>query len=330
MRNWIIRVAACAAIAVSAATLGFVAGAQDSKPEPVKTLKHNQVARVGERVISAEEFIQRLLERERLYTDPDLRSAKWALDSLVMEELINLEASRIGATIKARELDEEFGRRKTAWEAEFKAINDAVMEQQRKNGAEPKPYSREEFLRLKYNMTPAEFDDNMRRAANTALLRRMVVNYWKFSTISADAMGIYMRNRNQLEDVLARIKNGEKFGLVARQCSEEMQTRQNMGVIGTVYPKDGTLSNDVEEAFWKLKKDEVSEIIAVDFGFWIVKKTGEYPANEAPFFDQRPSCLDAPDPTDSLYMKWKNSTLAGERYTFERRMPGWDCQAGQD
>ncbi|MCA8914002.1 MAG: peptidylprolyl isomerase [Planctomycetes bacterium] len=330
MTNWIIRFCACGAIAVAAGAVGFVAGAQDAKPEPVRTLKVNQVARVGERVITAEEFIQRALERERLYTDPDLRSAKWALDSLVMEELINLEANRIGASVKARELDAEFKRRKEAWEAEFKAINDAVMEQQRKNGAEPKGYSREEFLRLKYNMSLSEFEDNMRRATSDALLRRMVVNYWKFSTISADAMGIYMRNRKQLEDVIARINKGEKFSLLAREVSEDMHTRQGMGVIGTIYPNDGSLTAEVDEAFWKLKKDEVSDIIPTEFGFWVVKKTGEFPANEAPFFDQRPSCIGAADPTDSLYQKWKNSTLASKRYTFERRMPGWDCQAGQD
>ena len=116
----------------------------------------------------------------------------------------------------------------------------------------------------------------------------------------------------------------------AVEFSEDMQTRENMGLIGVAYPKDGTFEPELEEPFWNLKANEVSDVIKTTRGFWIIKHGTDYPANEAEFYDMRPDCLNAPTPSDSLFLKWLNSTLASDRYTFERRMPGWDCQAGQD
>ncbi|MCB9932511.1 MAG: peptidylprolyl isomerase [Planctomycetes bacterium] len=336
MNRPVFRLGAVAVAVIAAGALGFAAGAQgvDGKP-PVRTLKVNEVARVGERVISAEEFIERLIEREKIYTDADLRNASSALDSLLIEEMLSLEAERLEAVPKIREINEEHGKLKEAWELQFKEINNAIVAEQRKRGLEEKPYSREEFLKLKYDMTPLEFDKHLEAVARQNLMRRLVVNYWRLSTDSAVAEGIYMRNLADIEKVRARLLKGEKLSVLARQYSEDMHTRQNGGLLGTAYRKDGTFNRDgtldttLEDAFWALEEGEYSKPTAAQDGFWVLRKGQFFPGNKAEFYQLRESCLNEPNPTDILLTKWRHATAAGGLYAYERRMPGWDCKAGE-
>jgi len=335
MKKPILRACVVAAAVVAAGALGFVAGAQDKETEkPARTLKVNEIARVGDDVISAEEFIQRIVEREKIYMDADQRSAGAALDSLLAERLLLLESERIGARPNRLELTAEFERMQTDWEKNFQELNKQIVKAQRESGLEEKPYSREEFLKLKYDMTPLEFENHQKGVARELLTRRMVINYWRFSTDSAEAEGIKMRSLADIKKVRERLVKGESFSLLARQFSEDMHTRQNGGLLGTAYRKDGTFDFDgtqdttAEDAFWALKEGDTSEPIKVGDFYWLLRKVKFYPANEAEFFHQRDACIKGADPSDTMVKKWRYATAAGGLYTYERRMPGWDCKAG--
>lgn len=336
MNRPILRLCAVAVVVFAAGAFGYAAGAQGKDAEtPARTLKVNEIARVGDDVIGAEEFIQRLVEREKIYMDPDLRNAGAALESLLAERLLQLEADRIEARPNRLELTAEFERMQKEWEVDFQELNKQIIKAQRENGQEEKPYSREEFLKLKYNMTPLEFENHQKGVAREVLTRRMVVNYWRFSTDSAEASGIYMRSLADIRKVRERLQKGESFALLARQFSEDMHTRQNGGLLGTAYRKDGTFDfegtndTDVEDAFWSLKEGEISEPIEVGKGYWLLRKVKFFPANEAEFFHQRDACIKGANPSDIMVMKWRHAVAAGGRYVFERRMPGWDCKAGE-
>lgn len=318
---------AVAIVALIAGTAGYRVGAQEDGEKTVQTLEVNQVARVGERVISAEELIQRLVQREKYITDPDERTARWALDSLLVEELLQLEADRLDASPKPGEVRAEKEKIEESEREELKATNELIVKQQQALGKEPRPYSWEEWIERKYNMTTQQYNLHLLRIARQNLLRRLVIRYWADSTEHADAQGIYMRSRKDLAEIRARVMKGEKFELLARDHSEDMWTRQNQGEIGTVWPGDGSMDPEVEEAFWKLDSGEVSEIIQTYRGFWIVKRARNYPANKAEFYDRRDELFRKPNVDTNLMRKWRQAMAASGRYTFERRVPGWDCEA---
>jgi parvulin-like peptidyl-prolyl isomerase len=296
----------------------------DEKEQPVRTLKQNQVARVNDRIITAEEFIQRLCLREKLYTDPDLRSAKWALDSLIIDELLVQESDRIGAIPKRRWQNDEFDALMKDFSEKLQMYNKAIV------AAGAKPYSKEEWVENKYSMSWAEFEAYLHSVAKDNIVRRQVVNYWKLTTDCADAEGVFVRKKKQADTVYKRLKAGERIEKVARSESADMHTRQKGGKIGTVYRGDGSLDEEVSEVFWKLNKGVWSEPIEVPHGFWIVRKAAYYPRNEAQFFKLQDRCLKMPNPDDKLMLKWRHAVASGGLYTYERRMPGWDCQAGEN
>jgi len=330
MKSHFVRITAASALTLAAAGIGYYAGAQEQpRPAPVRTLKVNQVARIGERVISAEEFIQRMLEREKQYQDPDLRTAAMALDSLQVEELMALEAGRLGAAPKIREINDEYALLKKEWDEEFKLINAEIVKAQRANGSEEKPYSIEEWLLLRYNMTPKEFENQMRLRASRNLLTRMVVHYWMLSTNSAEAEGLMTRSLKDTQKLRDRLVKGERISDLAQEFSADIQTRNNYGKLGTVYVDDGTLQPEVAKAFWELKEDTWSEPIKTEVGYWLVRKTVAYLGNQAEFFNLREDCLKRGNPTELQVKKWRHATALSGRYAFERRMPGWDVQAGE-
>ena len=299
--------------------------ADDKKEEPVRTLKVNEVARINTRIITAEEFIQRLCQREKVYSDPDLRSASWALDSLIIDELLIQEAERIAAVPKRRWTNEEYDKLMAAFDEKLQQVNKAVVE------AGSDPYKKEEFVRLKYDMSMQEFETYLQSVARDNIIRRQVVNYWKLTTDCADAEGVFKRNLKNAKDVQKRLVAGARLEAVAPSESEDMHTRQSAGVIGTAYRGDGSFSPEVDEVFWKLKVGEWSQPIKVETGYWVVRKAKFFPRNEAPFFQLQDQCLQKmPNPSDELMLKWRHAVASSGLYTYERRMPGWDCQAGED
>ena len=323
MRVWITRICAGLMIAATAGTVGWYTGAQD-KPEQVRTLKVNEVARVGERVITAEEFIERIVERERLYADADLRTAAWALDSLVLDELIQLESDRLEAWPKRREINDEIEVLRKYHTTLFDKDNADLKRAGRL------PYeSFEQWLKVKLDMTTTEFDSHLSRLAKQRLTLRMVVNYWKLSSKSAEVEGVFCRKKERAQEARERLAKGEDIGIVADQMSEDLHSREGGGFLGTAYPNDGSLQPEVEKALWELEKGKLSQVIEVDNGFWVVRKKHEQLANEAPFFDQRAKCIEGSDPDNRLLLKWRHAVQASGLYTFERRIPGIDVEAGQ-
>lgn len=325
MRAWITRICAILLIAATAGTAGWYAGAQDNTP-PERTLKVNEVARVGERVISAEEFIERFVQRERLYAaDPDLRTWAWTLDSLVLDELIQLESDRLEAWPKRREIQAEAETLRKYHVALYDRDNAEI----KRTGREPYE-SFEQWLEVKFDFTLKSFEDYITKLSKSQLTLRMVVNYWKLSTKSVDVEGIFCRKQDKAAKARARLLKGEAIEIVANEMSDDLHTRESGGLLGTAYPNDGSLKPEVEAVLWEIDKGKVSDVIKVDNGFWVIRKKHEQLANEAPFFDQRQKCIEGDDPNNRLLLKWRNAVHASGRYTFERRMPGIDVRAGEN
>lgn len=73
----------------------------------------------------------------------------------------------------------------------------------------------------------------------------------------------------QAEEILAKVKAGEDFSALAKKYSEDTKTKNKGGVLG--FFAKGSKDPALEEVAFRLKKDEVSNLIITSKGYQIVK-----------------------------------------------------------
>jgi len=82
----------------------------------------------------------------------------------------------------------------------------------------------------------------------------------------------------KLEEIRNRILNGEDFGKLAQEFSDDESTKDKGGDLG--WFRKGTISDSaLSKAVFSMDKGEVSEVIRGKFGLHIVKITGVVPEN---------------------------------------------------
>ena len=84
---------------------------------------------------------------------------------------------------------------------------------------------------------------------------------------------ILVNTHDEAEQVLARLKKGESFEMLARQVSRDPASAAQGGRLAPF--RHGTLVPEFEEAAFALKKGELSNIVQTQFGFHIIKKIGQ-------------------------------------------------------
>jgi len=113
-----------------------------------------------------------------------------------------------------------------------------------------------------------------------------------------------------------RLKNGEDFGSLARQFSEDPGSASNGGVLGFV--SRGTLVKEFEEVAFSLQPDEISDIVQTQFGFHIIQlleRQGERINVRHILIQLKPTAADEQRVVEKL-RQIRNTILAGDS-TFE-------------
>jgi len=330
MQKTILLAVAAALLIGIGAFAGYSAGAQERR-----TLKTNQVARVGQHVITAEQLLERLWDVEKMMMAPD-RRIKPALDTLVAERMLEAEATRIdpisGGQLKAREVQTEVDLMLAQARTQLEIDNKKLLADQRKAGQPEKPWTWDQWLELRLQMTPQEFDNLLRIRARNDLLKRMVIWYWFRSSHNIDVQVIECDNPTVMEDVQRRLAAGEDFSALAAAKSIHQTARQNSpGLLAEIVKGEGALPKVVEEQAWKMADGETSAPIKHDKSQFIVRRiaTNKRIPNEAKFIDQRDDCLKAPNVGDKLFERWRNSVANSGLYAYEERLPGRDVQADE-
>ncbi|NND85949.1 MAG: peptidylprolyl isomerase [Nitrosopumilus sp.] len=72
--------------------------------------------------------------------------------------------------------------------------------------------------------------------------------------------------------ILERIKNGEKFGKLAKELSIDTGSAKKDGNLG--YFTKGMMVKPFEEAAFKLQIGEISNPVKTEFGYHIIKRLG--------------------------------------------------------
>ena len=83
---------------------------------------------------------------------------------------------------------------------------------------------------------------------------------------------ILVEKQSQALEVLERIKNGEKFGKVAKEISLDPGSAKKDGNLG--YFSKGMMVKPFEKAAFALQVGEISEPVKTEFGYHIIKRMG--------------------------------------------------------
>lgn len=83
------------------------------------------------------------------------------------------------------------------------------------------------------------------------------------------ARHILLPTREMAEEVLARLQTGEDFAYLARECSEDISSRETGGDMG-FFPR-GVMPDEVEEVAFGLEVGDMSGIVESQFGFHVIQ-----------------------------------------------------------
>jgi len=201
------------------------------------------------------------------------------LNRLVENRLILQEAIREGIQVS----DEEAGRLLKNLRRQFSS--DQAMEELLKKGktsiAERKKDDREFMMTRKLE---AKLTEQIPISEND------IENYWEsarpfLAKDTVRARHILVGNEKVVEEVIQKLKKGEKFEALAKQYSQDTGTKDQGGELGW-FSKEMVVKEFGEAAFG-LKMGEISRPVKTQFGYHIIQKEGEKSKDDQTLEDHR-------------------------------------------
>jgi len=81
---------------------------------------------------------------------------------------------------------------------------------------------------------------------------------------------ILVKKQSEALEIMERLKKGEKFGKLAKECSIDSGSAKRDGNLG--YFGRGMMVKPFEEIAFKLQIGQVSEPVKSEFGYHIIKR----------------------------------------------------------
>ncbi|AFS80955.1 PpiC-type peptidyl-prolyl cis-trans isomerase [Candidatus Nitrosopumilus koreensis AR1] len=83
---------------------------------------------------------------------------------------------------------------------------------------------------------------------------------------------ILVSKQSEALEIMERLKNGEKFGKLAKELSTDSSSAKRDGSLG--YFTKGMMVKPFEDTAFKLQIGEISEPVKSEFGYHIIKRFG--------------------------------------------------------
>jgi len=215
--------------------------------------KEDIIAQVGSEKITTENFSERLMSTPPAYqayinTEP---GRKQFADLLIREKLI-LESAKQAGVAKREDYKKAVANFKEEQKKQFKEYEDGIM----------------------MEMYIKEIQKNSITASDSEIEKYYEENKNDFEKpVAVTARHILVPSKEEVQKALDRIKSGESFEKVAKEVSTDKISAERGGLIGPF--KKGELVKEFEDAAFKLKKGEVSDIVETPFGMHIIMKVSE-------------------------------------------------------
>ncbi len=235
-----------------AAILGVVAFGYYDTHIAIRT---EPVARIGHRVLTAQELAQRLtLARQQGLPADQLASyAPLILDGMVNDELVREEASRRGLEATPQEIDQALRESLGLKEGEEASLQELYLERLQELKIDDREYRG--FLEI--NLLRQKLNDALGSDIPEAMEQ-------------VHPLVILAQDEATANALLARLEAGQDFSELAATESQDVETKEKGGDLGWL-PRG--LRPELEEAF-SLEVGKVSQPIFTPQGYYLVKVVG--------------------------------------------------------
>ncbi|MEK3989083.1 peptidylprolyl isomerase [Robertmurraya sp. FSL R5-0851] len=248
--------------------------------------KDSVIAKVGDASISEDELQQTLLDQY----------GADALDVLITNKLIELEADKQKLTVSDEEVDEELATLAESYGGET-ALEEAVVA----SGSTMDDVrddiisyiKTEKLLEPRIEITDEElqtyFDENKDTFATAEQVQ---------------ASHILVADEATANEVKSKLDAGEDFSELAKEYSTDTTTAESGGDLG--YFSSGDMVAEFEEVAFALGVDEISAPVKTDYGYHIIKVVDHQEAKEANFEDSKEEISDTlmNDKMSTEYTVW--------------------------
>ncbi|SHR40686.1 Foldase protein prsA 1 precursor [Mycobacteroides abscessus subsp. abscessus] len=248
--------------------------------------KDSVIAKVGDASISEDELQQTLLDQY----------GADALDVLITNKLIELEADKQKITVSDGEVDEELATLAESYGGET-ALEEAVVA----SGSTMDDVrddiisyiKTEKLLEPRIEITDKElqtyFDENKDTFATAEQVQ---------------ASHILVADEATANEVKSKLDAGEDFSELAKEYSTDTTTAESGGDLG--YFSSGDMVAEFEEVAFALGVDEISPPVKTDYGYHIIKVVDHQEAKEANFEDSKEEISDTlmNDKMSTEYTVW--------------------------
>jgi parvulin-like peptidyl-prolyl isomerase len=199
-----------------------------------------------------------------------------AIDQLIDRELQYQDAKAQGIKIEKEKIDAQIGKFKKRFksEQEYKAAleREKATEEQVRARIEKELLAQDAFTR---NVTEKA------KMSDPALKEYYEKNAAKFKQPESVKLRIIsVKEEKKAQDILAMIKQGDDFAELAYNMSEDTY-RIKSGDAGYIHK--GRMLPEIDEAAFKLKAGEVSDIIKAENNYFIVKVEDKKPEQQMTF-----------------------------------------------
>lgn len=234
--------------------------------------KDSVVAKVGDTSISEEELQETLLDQY----------GADALDTLITNKLIELEADKQKVTVSEKEIEAEI-----ATLAESYGDEDALEEAVTASGSTMDDVRNdiivylqtEKLLEPRIEITDEElqtyFDENKDTYATAEQVQ---------------ASHILVADEATAKEVKSKLDAGEDFSELAKEYSTDTTTAESGGDLG--YFSSGDMVAEFEEVAFALGENEISDPVKTEYGYHIIKVVDHQEAKEANFEDSKAEIKD--------------------------------------
>lgn len=234
--------------------------------------KDSVVAKVGDTSISEEELQETLLDQY----------GADALDTLITNKLIELEADKQKVTVSEKEIEAEI-----ATLAESYGGEDALEEAVTASGSTMDDVRNdiivylqtEKLLEPRIEITDEELQTYFDENKDTYAAAEQV-----------QASHILVADEATAKEVKTKLDAGEDFSELAKEYSTDTTTAESGGDLG--YFSSGDMVAEFEEVAFALGENEISDPVKTEYGYHIIKVVDHQEAKEANFEDSKAEIKD--------------------------------------
>lgn len=237
-----------------------VNGAKITEPEVVRLVKIIQ-----ERGFVPPDSLARgatLEEKQRNY----------AIDQLVERSLILEDAQKRGVTVDTLEVNQNLSQYKAQLAAADSVISPAEEAEMRRDLTDYLLINKyfQDTVVSQITVSEQEMRDFMAQNPESFAPREQVTARHILFMVDPSAPDMQKAEKRRLaQDVLAQIRKGADFAELARQHSEDPQSKPNGGLMGSF--GRGQMVKPFDDVAFALQPGQVSDVVETQFGYHIIK-----------------------------------------------------------